>query len=76
MNSKQASNMATKKSTEPATKRLSLRVPNHLCKSIDGLRKKKLGATSLNNWILEAMAEKISRDEQHINQGKLFGELQ
>lgn len=65
--------MATK-NAEPSTKRLSLRVPNHLCKSIDDLRKKKVGSISLNNWILEAMSEKVSRDEQHINQGKLFGE--
>jgi predicted HicB family RNase H-like nuclease len=67
--------MATKKSA-PATKRLSLRVPSQLSKSIDGLRNKKVGAASLNNWILEAMSEKVSRDEQHINQGKLFGEMQ
>jgi predicted HicB family RNase H-like nuclease len=56
------------------TKRLSLRLPSQLSKSIDMLRKRKPGTVSLNNWILEAVAEKVSRDEQHINQGKLFGE--
>ncbi|MCB9093243.1 MAG: hypothetical protein H6620_11855 [Halobacteriovoraceae bacterium] len=39
--------------------RFTLRIPNTIVQQIDGNRKKKIGNFSRNNWILEAIEEKL-----------------
>ena len=39
--------------------RFTLRIPNTIVQQIDGNRKRKIGSFSRNNWILEAIEEKL-----------------
>ena len=41
----------------------NLRVPESLVRQVDELRKRRPGKISRNTWILEAMEEKLERDE-------------
>jgi predicted HicB family RNase H-like nuclease len=53
-------------SGEPAGEKeriFNLRVPESLVHQVDVLRKRRPGKISRNTWILEAMEEKLERDE-------------
>ncbi len=40
----------------------NLRVPESLVEKVDDLRKRRTGKISRNTWILEAIADKITRE--------------
>jgi hypothetical protein len=48
--------------SEKAT-RLQLRLPNEILRRIDAVRPKGIAAPSRHDWFLQAMMEKLERDE-------------
>jgi hypothetical protein len=45
----------------------NLRVPERMVEQVDALRKKRTGKISRNTWILEAIEDKIERDQSRSN---------
>ena len=45
----------------------NLRVPKWLVAQVDALRKKRAGKISRNTWILEAIEDKVERDQRSNN---------
>jgi hypothetical protein len=43
----------------------NLRVPERMVEQVDALRKKRTGKISRNTWILEAIEDKIERDQSN-----------
>jgi hypothetical protein len=41
----------------------NLRVPERMVEQVDALRKKRTGKISRNTWILEAIEDKLERDQ-------------
>ena len=41
----------------------NLRVPESLVRQVDALRKRRTGKISRNTWILEAIADKVEREQ-------------
>jgi predicted HicB family RNase H-like nuclease len=41
----------------------NLRVPESLVRQVDALRKRRAGKISRNTWILEAIADKVEREQ-------------
>jgi predicted HicB family RNase H-like nuclease len=50
-----------KKLTEPT---VNVRIPVHLLTRLDALRTKRTGKISRNTWILEAIEDKIEREQE------------
>lgn len=42
--------------------RMNLRMPEHLFAELDSLRKARPGHVSRNQWIIEAVSEKLARE--------------
>jgi hypothetical protein len=45
----------------------NLRVPERLVEQVDALRKKRIGKISRNTWILEAIEDKVERDQSRFD---------